>query len=147
MQHFPRIILTGVIWMMLGAIAITAVLNSQYSNLDPNAIAIAAMVMGAITTGLLWSSGSKEEKTDPKRGHFVTIGGDTKAKRGQDSTDARLTLLMEMMDEGELEAFKERLKRQILDEAYVTEDGEISYRGTSMNNFLDEAESVQYRRR
>lgn len=147
-QIFWRVIVTCIIWLMLGGIAIAAVLNAGINNLDVPAIAIPAMVMATIATGLIWRPTGTTESSGSYRNRTFVGRGDEKAKRGDSEDDPRLALLMELMDDDELQIFKERLKHRVLDETYVTDDGEIAYRGVSMADLLnDEAESRQHQQR
>jgi hypothetical protein len=147
MSNTWRIILMVVVWIALGSIAASAIGAAHLSgNIDANAITIIAMVMATVSTIAIWLG---PEWVTARRGgsqtHYIS-GEWEKAKRGANNLpeDSRLALLLELMDEDERQAFKERLQRQVLDEAYLTDDGEIAYRGQSLKTLLeDEAEQHQ----
>jgi hypothetical protein len=141
MDNFWRIILVLAIWVALGTISVAAVLSPSGDSTTSD-IVTTAMFMATISTAVVWLGpelvSSRRSKSQT---HFVS-GGTEKAKRGAGGLpdDARLALL----DEDERQALKERLKRQVLDEAYVTDDGEIAYRGQSLETLLeDEADGQQ----
>lgn len=147
MKNFWRAVLTVMVWLMLGGVALAAIIQSQYSNnIDVNAIAIPAMVLASITTLGLWSMPEIFQSSQKSSGAHYISGDNEKAKRDSGATDPRMALLMEMMDEHELQAFKERLKQQIIDEAYVTDDGEIAYRGASLEDLIEDEEAIRRHR-
>jgi len=61
-----------------------------------------------------------------------------KGKRGgQSRYDDKLTLLMDLMDEDEREAFKEALKQRVLDDGRY-DDGELPYGSNTLESLMDE---------
>ena len=135
MKHdqFWRAVVTGIVWLVMGIISVTAMNNSYM--FDPSVVAVWAMVLACITTVLLWwrvPSSSLSQK-DNKKTTFIGRS-EEKAKRGQHQGNSRMALLMELMDEDELQVFKERLKQRILDDAYMMDDGEIAYGGMTMDD-------------
>ena len=143
MSNSWRIILTVIIWMALGGIATIALGSANLSNnIDANAITIIAMVMATISTIAIWLGPELiSSRRAGSQTHYIS-GGSEKAKRGEGNlSDAtRLALLLELMDEDERLALKQRLQRQVLDEAYVTDDGELAYRGESLHTLLEDEE-------
>ena len=143
MSNMWRIILTVIIWMALGGIATIALGTAHMSNgIDANAITIIAMVMATISTIAIWLGPELvNSRRAGSQSHYIS-GGSEKAKRGAGnvSDDGRLAMLLELMDEDERQALKQRLQRQVLDEAYVTDDGELAYRGESLKSLLEEDE-------
>jgi hypothetical protein len=144
MDNFWRIILVLAIWVAFGTIAAAAVLApSRDSNTTD--IVTTAMFMVTISTAIIWLGPEIVSRRRSKsETHFIS-GEAEKAKRGagNGSNDPRLALLLDLMDEDERQTLKERLRRQVLDEAYLTDDGEIAYRGESLANLLEEEAAKQ----
>jgi hypothetical protein len=148
MSNFGRITLMLLIWIALGTIAAEAIGASPTSGIDATAITIIAMIMATVSTIVILAPEALSARRSGSQTHFIS-GGTEKAKRGAGDLpdDARLALLLELLDEDERQALKERLKRQVLDEAYVTDDGEIAYRGQSLANLLEEEADQRQRLR
>ena len=143
MENFWKMVSTGFIWVVVGAIIISGMYADSNSNLDITAIALAALIAGAIGTFMIWIGSGLIAADIAKSQHETLNGGETeKTKRDALSTDpetAKLHLLMEMMDDDELFAFKEALKQRVLDSAHVTDDGELAYYDASLNQLTDDA--------
>jgi len=69
-----------------------------------------------------------------------------KRKRGENSgSDQQLNALLGLMSEAERDDFKRELKRRVLENASVGEDGEIEYRGLSLSRLVDDDTSDRRR--
>lgn len=122
MNTLGKTIATVFMWIILGAIGMSGILaDPGLGGTESAIIAIGAMLAGIIGTGMIWSpevfNGSSHDES--KQTHTE------KAKR--QAGDQRMALLLEMMDEDEREAFKETLKRRVLNGARFSEDGELPY--------------------
>ena len=74
----------------------------------------------------------------------VATQGDVSQSQGKAKRQGRdkLDLLMELMDEDEREAFKETLKRRVLEDMGV-DDGELPYAAETLESLLEEEHSTR----
>jgi hypothetical protein len=139
MNEAAKAIPTIIIWLVAGGIAITALIASRGD--IGTAIPIIAIVMavGLFSTAAIWTS----EGAGKNASQRITETPE-KAKRRGGTPDSRMALLMEMMNEDEREAFKETLKRRILDEAAYggMNDGELP---ESLSDLMDEGHGKRLR--
>lgn len=104
-----RVIITSIIWIGCLSIAITTLITGS------NMIGVIFPLLMAVGgTATIWgSASSKSERrqalTRDQQDNFY------KAKR-EDAYEQKMRLLMEMMDDDEREAFKQALKRQLLNQ-------------------------------
>lgn len=63
-------------------------------------------------------------------------------EKGKRQTGDKLTLLLEMMDDDEREAFKEALKRRALEDAGYS-DGELPFAGETLESLLDDEKRLR----
>lgn len=121
-EAFFKMITTITIWVILGAISVMVIIFSEGRfNGDTSMLTIFPLILAFLATIGIWfgkelfagrSAQQVERETE-------------KAKR--DMGMSKLDLLMNMMDEDEREAFKETLKRRVLNEMRLSEDGELPY--------------------
>lgn len=106
-----RVMATGLIWLGLFLMIekITTIQNPPY---DATVALILVMLVALASTAAVWVFGAEETFHKPEIG---------KAKR-ESSADARLQLLLQLMDERE----KARLKDRLLKDLDSTAGGEIS---------------------
>lgn len=140
MENFWRFVLTITIWVLSAGIAITALIVSENSNTDPSDIAILSIIGALVATFIIWgipalAGESSTQSTSIKE----TIG---KAKRG-DSSDDRMSMLLQLMTPDERETFKQSLQQQILQDARLSSDGEIITENTSLDSLLYEENEQQ----
>ena len=136
-----KTVTTLFMWLMLSAIAIISI---DTPGGDSAWVAIVAMIAAVVGTFFIWVASEliKQEAAEKSQQQAQSY---EKAKRGSGSAGDKLALLLEMMDYDEREAFKETLKRRVLDDASVGNDGEINYEGVSLGALLDD-QSRQSRR-
>lgn len=132
MLDLNKLIPTVVIWLVSLGICLAVLLNP---NPEEWIIAIPLIVAGA-STGLIWQADADRAKYERVSGHSTRLDSVEKAKR---DPDAKMRLLLEMMDEDERQAFKESLKRQVMRNAGMN-DGELDDEGVSLSSLLNEQE-------
>lgn len=121
-----RMIATSVMWVALGIVSVMGIIFS--SNLGDDAALIIGLPLSLALIGTIaiWLGPAivevQREKIRAQNGLGVPDMTE-KAKRG--GLD-KYSLLMQMMDEDEREAFKTALKQRMLDDARITDDGEIN---------------------
>ena len=127
--------------------AVTAIsykaLDAQVSDFGGLVIAVGLLVMLLFGMSIIWVV---PERIKARYGHFSEEQSPEKAKRGS-RREEQLALLMDLMDDEELAAFKETLKRRVLaDPAY--EDGELPYGSETLESLLrdDDGGRKQLRR-
>ena len=106
-------------------------------------IAVGLLAMLLFGMSIIWVA---PERMKAKYGPFGEEQSPEKAKRGS-RREEQLALLMDLMDDEELAAFKETLKRRVLaDPAY--DDGELPYRSETLESLLrdDDGGRKQLRR-
>lgn len=126
----PKVLVTGFIWMVCLlislAILFTPAIDSEWVLSLPLGVAF-------FSTMAIYMSDADKSKHEAGRGDgTVTI---EKAKRDAgDPADAKMRLLLELMDDDERQAFKETLKRQMLQRSHL-DDGEVD--SVSVEALLD----------
>lgn len=130
---YAKAIVSVFIWCVVAFIAGTGLLNSGSINgLALTVIIFISFLSAALATMALWVPQVFHESVT------VTDEVPEKAKH-VDSEEARLRMLMELMDDDEREAFKQTLKQRMLD-ADPYADGELP-----LSSFLDdEASRLQH---
>lgn len=124
-QDIGKFLLTLVVWVICGFVAVFPMFNEGISSGAVMVIVI-ALIAAVGATSVLWGDGD-ETDTDIKT---------AQEKRKRDETMPQVDLLLSMMDEDERAAFKDELKRRVLDErtARLSDDGEVQ----SLDALLDE---------
>lgn len=116
--------------------------DAQVSDFGGVVIAIALLAMLLFGMSIIWVM---PERARAKYGHVDGERSLEKAKRGS-RREEQLALLMDLMDDEELAAFKETLKRRILaDPAY--EDGELPFAEETLKSLLNDEDAGKSRRR
>jgi len=107
---------TIVIWLAAMVISIFVLMNSVF--LGSWVIAALAMPMGLafLATAIVWNSHSP---------NTINTLSTKNTNKNNDNTVYTMALLMEMMDEDERQAFKERLQERILSGEAVTDESLI----------------------
>lgn len=115
-----KTIVSVVMWLVLGSISVVALSDSMFlADWAVVALTLVPIILAMAGTAVIWAP---ETKTEPKR---VDVQPE-KAKR--QTGDDRVRMLLELMDTHEREAFKQQLKRQLLnDDGYndMGSDGEL----------------------
>lgn len=133
-----KVVVTGFIWLV--CLIISLALVFMLPGLDSEWLLTIPLGMAFFSTMAIYMSDSDKAKHQAKQGDgTVTI---EKAKRdagvtGSDPTEAKMRLLLELMDEDERQAFKETLKRQMLANSHF-DDGEVD--GIAMEALLEDQE-------
>jgi len=134
MNTIAKTIITLVMVTILGVISLMTILEAGAGfSLGEIILAIAPMGLALGTIKTLWV----ESRSSSDEGQYE------KAKRN--SSHSNFDLLMEMMDEEEREAFKETLKRRVLNQMSSSMDGELPADSETLAALLDEdAQQAQY---
>ena len=131
-MDFWKAITTLGIWLSI--VAITIVLNVTGNSMGW-LVSMAAMAFAFIITLQIW------DKNRTLTGNVHVAESSEKAKRSTDP-DAKMRMVLEMMDEDERYAFKQAMKERMLS---GSRDGELNYDADSLGALLDEDE--RYRRK
>ena len=142
-ETLGKTVATIAAWGMLGLIGMMAVIDN--STLSGMWVALGAMAAALVTTFFIWVLSEAVKK--PAAGQSgqqrdISERDVSKAKR---QPGDRLSMLLELMDEDEREAFKETLKQRLLDDMSLNDDGELGYR-TTLEDLLDD-DSLRRQRR
>lgn len=133
-KEFWRMVSTATMWMVLGIISVMAVIFSV--NLGDNAAVaiVLPLVMGVIGTAFIYGLPEAIDLVRGRQdGQHRAEQQPGKGKRGESD---KLMLLMQLMDDDERAAFKETLRRSVLRDARLSDDGELPL---SAAYFEDEA--------
>ena len=147
MSNTGRIIATVIMWLVLGIISIVAITSVSGPWAYTNGGDLVPLVLGSLFFGLVGTYMIWVRPEMYKYKYARTQNGESseKAKR-QGSGNQKMALLMELMDDDEREAFKETLKRRVLDEARIGGDGEITYGDTTLESLFYEEDKDQQRK-
>jgi hypothetical protein len=116
MKHLTKIILTTVVWLVCGGIAIASGVDGISAGSVIITMTALASALGG--TGILWN-----EEEDEKE----QASGSSKKKRTTSGENPQLDTLLALMTEDERDTFKEQLKQRLLEgTARLSDDGEIS---------------------
>ena len=119
-EHTSKFIVSLVMWIGILGISLATLLNSQtIESWVVAVVALGSLIAGTIGTAAIWSPQVLTDHAEPSR----QAGDFEKAKR--QAGMSKLDLLMEMMDDDEREAFKHSLKRQVLTDMRLNDDGEL----------------------
>lgn len=141
-----KLIVTVVMWLALAGLMIAGMINlpalREAWTIIP--ITVIPLTIGFFVTLALWAPGTLPW-VDADR--IRAMQGDSEhetSKRKRDASSAdpqaddRLNLLLTMMTPEEREDFLIELRRRVLEDATMGEDGEIHYGRLSMQELLDE---------
>ncbi|MEQ8675140.1 MAG: hypothetical protein RLP44_20550 [Aggregatilineales bacterium] len=140
MEQLGRVISTGFIWALCAGITITALIVGGENNTDGfQTIMFTAvpMISALMATFMIWVAPelARNGRRDSSRRDAIDTA--TKNKRtATDSESARLATLMELMDEDERAVFKESLKRRVMNEQRLNDDGEFYSESTTLDSLL-----------
>lgn len=145
-QNRSKSLITVVMWIALAAFMITAVLNANNFQDEWIIIALTAIpvLIGFVVTLGLWSPAVfpwiDAERLRALQGDAQADSQASKPKRQRAPVDdgGRLDLLMNLLTPDERERLKADLRQRVLENATITEDGEIEYGGLSIYDLLDE---------
>ena len=141
-DNFWKAVATITVWVICGVIGITVVMfsNGVYS-WDMIGVPLIAAILA---TFFMWVA-PELAKEDAEKARIEAMRSGQKApgkpKRNTPAahSDSRLSMLMELMDEDEQQAFKHTLKQRVLAEQRLSDDGEF-YSGVPLNELLDDAD-------
>jgi hypothetical protein len=137
-NQFWRAVATIVIWAAVTGIIITSFIMGSPSDVA----VIAPLVAALLATLAMWVPGQGAAPTAS-----ASAASLEKAKRGQGAArteEARMRMLLELMDPDEREAFKEILKQQMLRDMA---DGELPYGAQTLESLLDDQDEGKRLRR
>ncbi len=113
-EHISKFIVSLVMWIGILSISLATLLNSQtIESWVVAVVAVGSLIAGTIGTAAIWSPQVLTEHP-----------GDFEKTKRQVGI-SKLDLLMEMMDDDERQAFKQTLKRQVLTDMRLNDDGEL----------------------
>ena len=122
-----KMISTIFVWLVMGIIAIVTLTREGLDLIGGVILAVTLLAMATIVMKTIWGGpgiiGIRDENG---------IAG--KSKRGS-RREERLALLLDMLDDQEREAFKEALKRRVLEDADYA-DGELPYSSETIESLL-----------
>ena len=135
MTDWGKVAVSIVMWIILGFISIGSAASTEGSNIHDAALTImviAPLLIALFGTIAIWSP---EVFTENKESNANNTSSSSKSKN---QTSSKVDMLMQMMDADEQEAFKDALRRQILQENRLSSDGELPI---DDHLFYDEEES------
>lgn len=154
-QNRSKHLITVVMWVALAAFMIAVVVNAASFRDEWIVIPLTMIpvLFGFLVTLGLWSPAIfpwiDTERLRALHGDAQADAQTSKPKRQQarpqHADDERLGLLMSLLTPDEQERLKADLRRHVLENATVSEDGEIEYRGLSMYDLLEENAAQQRR--
>ncbi|MEQ8675139.1 MAG: hypothetical protein RLP44_20545 [Aggregatilineales bacterium] len=142
-DNFWKAVATITVWVICGVIGISVVMfsNGGYS-WDMIGIPLIAAILA---TFFMWAV-PELVKEDVEKAR-IAGGQSATEKQKRNATpqgESRLSMLMELMDDDEREAFKHTLKQRILAENRLSDDGEF-YSGVPLNDLLAEDDADRQR--
>ena len=140
MEQLGRLLSTGFIWALCAGITITALIVGGEYNTDgfqTIMVTVVPMISALLATFMIWVAPELARRGQSDSRRRDAPGTSSKNKRtATDSESARLATLMELMDEDERAAFKESLKRRVMNEQRLNDDGEFYGESTTLDSLL-----------
>jgi hypothetical protein len=136
-----KVVATITAWFLLAGISITALIvsgDARFSG-DVTAIILVPLVIGLFVTMAIWLAGESDKH------EAAAVTDYEKAKRQPGDANTKLRLLLELMDDDEREAFKETLKRRVLDDM-TSGDGELLADAATLESLLSDQPAHLYRK-
>ncbi len=140
-NDFWKAVATITIWVISGLVALSTVMFSSGSY-SWEMVGI-PLIVALLATFFMWvapilsQQDAEKARYEAEAAMYKQVG---KQKRTNAPVgDSRLSLLLELMDDDERAAFKETLKRRVLAEQRLSDDGEF-YGDTSLGDLLDEVD-------
>lgn len=129
----PKVVVTGFIWLICLVISLAILFSPSI-----NAEWVLSLPLGVAFFSTMAIYMSDADKAKHQAGHGTGTVTVEKAKRDAgDPNETKMRLLLELMDDDERRAFKETLKRQVLQSSHL-DDGEVD--GIAMEALLDDQE-------
>ncbi len=142
-ETLGKTVATIAAWGMLGLIGMMAVIdNSSFSGMW---VALGAMAAALVATFFIWVLSEAVKKPAAGQSGQQRVISERDVSKAKRQPGDRLSMLLELMDEDEREAFKETLKQRLLDDMSLNDDGELGYR-TTLEDLLDD-DSISRQRR
>lgn len=139
-----KTVATVAIWGALALIGMMAVIDN--SSVTGMWVALGAMFTALVATFAIWVIAEAVKKPAPRKSSRDISDDLRAAEKAKRQPGDRLSLLLELMDEDERQAFKETLKQRIMDDMRFNDEGELDYH-TTLEDLLDEDSFGQQRRR
>ena len=138
-ENIVKGIITLVMWALLSVISIGAVIggSSFATSSNVEVMALGPPIIALIGTFIIWVLPDLVRNEHKENIAKLTNKEHSKGKRQSGGSD-KLSLLMELMDEDERQAFKETLKQRILEDARLDADGELSYGADTLESLFYE---------
>jgi hypothetical protein len=143
-ENIMKMLATLGIWTITGAISFSATIDSPIDG-DVLAVVIAPLLIALFATFFIWVAPELVRADRDAKSTHHHIGDSEKAKRRVSGDESRMALLMEMMDDDERQAFKETLKRRLLDDYRVNEDGELFADSTTLESLMQDEQRQRLR--
>ena len=145
-ENIMKMLSTLAIWAITGTISIFGITSNTNINSDLVWITILPLIIALIATFMIWVAPELARADNAAKATHLHIGDSEKAKRDASRSDeSRLSLLMEMMDDDEREAFKDTLKRRLLDDYRVNEDGELFADSATLESLMHDEQNQRLR--
>jgi hypothetical protein len=141
LENIVKGIITVVMWALLSVVSIGAVIegSSFAPSISVEAMALGPLIIALFGTFIIWVLPDLV-KSDHAEKIAKLNDGNIKNKRQSGGSD-KLSLLMELMDEDERQAFKATLKQRVLDDTRLNADGELSYGTDTLESLFYEEEA------
>lgn len=133
MRDLTKLIVSSIMWIAVSLISVMAlVFGNNMNGADVPIAIIAPLVVALMGTFFIWVAPElgKADAEKYKSRRLEQLQSDEKPKRM-----SKMDMLMELMDEDERYAFKEALKRQMLNNL---SDGELNYDAETLESFMDD---------
>lgn len=136
-MDFWKAVATVGIWLAITGIIISLMVTGAQAGWM---VSMVALFVALAATARIWSGGETRSSGAFNAGARESL---EKLKRGGGESDAKMRLLLEMMDDDERYAFKQAMKERMLRGGI---DGELNYDANSLGALLDDDEYKRQRR-
>ena len=129
--NIAKMISTVAMWLLIGLISIFAITQGTANSGDTVPLVLGSLFFGLVGTFIIWVAPdlAKNEHRDEQSS---SLSEKNKRRQGD-----KLSILLELMDEDERAAFKDGLKRQLMNDMRY-DDGEQPYSGETLETLMDE---------
>lgn len=124
------------IWLLCSLIAIASTIDTAYT-WEMTGI---PLIVALMATFILYGIPALQDQDEAQQSHH-----DISKQKRTAQDDPRMALLLDMMDDNEREAFKERLQKQLLGEAHqpTGDDGELFERDSLYDLMQDDEKRLR----
>ena len=132
-NNLAKTVSTVIMWIILGVISGFALDRPN----DAVVLTLVPLLFALIGTFFIWVAPELSKDDRDKVTNKAQDLYEKAKRRGQSAGQDKLDLLVSLMDEDELAAFKATLRQQILDHAGYA-DGELPYGSDTLESLMDE---------